>query len=139
MAIDDGQSSAAEARQRPVKLADARSRKVNAWWIVGGVLFSLLLWAYWPTIRNVCAAWTSNADYSHGFFVVPISLWLLWVRRDSAPLSTLRVDWRALSFLALAGVIRMAAARFYIPQFDAWSIPLWIGGVVWLLFGWPLF
>ena len=36
-------------------------------------------------------------------------------------------------------VVRFIAGRFYVLQLDAWSIPLWIGGIVWLLFGWSTF
>jgi len=99
----------------------------------------LLIWAYWPAICEICAAWVSNADYTHGFFVVPISLWLLWARREQAPELGIVLDWRGLSLVIVAGLIRIAAGRFYLPQFDAWSIPLWIGGVTWLVFGWQTF
>ena len=45
---------------------------------------------------------------------------------------------RGLGLLVLAGVVRFIAGRFYVLQLDAWSIPIWVAGVVWLLFGWPL-
>jgi exosortase len=108
-------------------------------WIGVACAFAVVLsWAYWPTFKSVVTAWLSNPDYTHGFFVIPISLWLLWLRREHAPLATMRIDWRGLSLLLIAGAIRVVAGRFYVLQLDAWSIPLWVAGVVWLLFGWPL-
>src|SRR5262245_3074413 len=71
------------------------------WIAIACVLAIILGWAYWPTIGTVVAAWLSNPDYTHGFFVIPISLWLLWLRRDDAPLATIRIDWRGLSLLVL--------------------------------------
>lgn len=108
-------------------------------WIAVACVFAIILaWAYWPTFGSVATAWLSNPDYTHGFFVIPISLWLLWLRREHAPVATMRIDWRGLSLLVLAGVIRFVAGRFYVLQLDAWSIPIWVAGVVWLLFGWQL-
>ena len=108
-------------------------------WIAIACVFAIVLaWAYWPTFGSVATAWLSNPDYTHGFFVIPISLWLLWLRREHAPVATMRIDWRGLSLLVLAGAIRFVAGRFYVLQLDAWSIPIWVAGVVWLLFGWPL-
>lgn len=108
-------------------------------WIAVSCVFAVILaWAYWPTFGSVSTAWLSNPDYTHGFFVIPISLWLLWLRREHAPVATMRIDWRGLGLLVLAGVIRFIAGRFYVLQLDAWSIPIWVAGVVWLLFGWPL-
>jgi exosortase len=103
------------------------------------VLAALVGWAYWPTLGGIGTAWLSDPDYTHGFFVIPISLWLLWLRREQAPKVGLKIDWRGLGLLLLAGTVRVMAGRFYVLQLDAWSIPLWIGGVVWLLFGWSTF
>ncbi len=106
------------------------------WIILTCVFAALLAWAYWPSFSTVVAAWVSNPDYTHGFFVVPISLWLLWIRREHAPIADVKIDWRGLILLVFAGIIRFVAGRFYILQLDAWSIPIWVAGVVWLLFGW---
>jgi exosortase len=103
------------------------------------VLAVFAAWAYWPTLGGVGIAWLSDPDYTHGFFVIPISLWLLWLRREQAPELGLKIDWRGLSLLLLAGAIRYIAGRFYVLQLDAWSIPLWVGGIVWLLLGWSTF
>ncbi len=102
------------------------------------ILAAVAIWAYWPSLAAIGAAWVSNPDYTHGFFVVPISIWLLWVRRGQAPNIAFAPDWRALILLVLAALIRVAAGRFFLPELDAWSIPVWIAGIVWLLLGWPV-
>src|SRR5436190_2138707 len=106
--------------------------------IAGCALSAIVAWAYWPTLGDIGSAWLSDPDYTHGFFVIPISLWLLWARRATAPDAALRIDWRGLSLLILAGIIRFLAGRFFLLQLDAWSIPIWVAGVVWLLFGWQM-
>jgi exosortase len=132
----DGPTAKPAAKTPPI--IPARSQ-VNPVWIGISVVFTIILaWAYWPALGDIITAWLSNPDYTHGFFVVPISLWLLWLRRDQAPDATLHVDWRGLTLLLLAGIIRVLAGRLYLPQLDAWSIPIWVAGFVWLLFGWQM-
>lgn len=108
------------------------------WFLPLGCLAAVVLWAYWPTFDGILGSWLSDPDYTHGFFVIPISLWLLWLRREHAPRATLQIDWRGLLLLFTAGAIRCASGRLHVPQFDAWSIPIWLGGIVWLLFGWQM-
>ena len=54
------------------------------------------------------------------------------------PWSQLAPSWAGLSLIALAAVARMAAARFYFPELDGCSFPLWLAGACWLFGGWAL-
>jgi exosortase len=51
----------------------------------GSVLAGAFAWAYWPTLVSLVAAWDREPDYSHGFFVAPLAVYFLWVRRDRFP------------------------------------------------------
>lgn len=102
-------------------------------------LLAAFLWAYWPTLTEMVAAWDRVPDYSHGYLVVPVALIFLWVRRDRFPGLSPGVAWGGLVLLAAAFAFRWAAGRFFLGSVDGWSIPLWVGGVVWLLCGWRVF
>ncbi len=93
-------------------------------------------WAYWPTLGQLVGEWNRQADYSHGYLVPPLALWILWARRSSFP--GLSLKWAGLGLLLLAASVglRVFAARFYFDTIDAWSILVWIAGAVWLLAGW---
>lgn len=43
------------------------------------LVFSLFV----PTILKLIQVWDTQADYSHGFFVIPVSLFMVWQRRKS--------------------------------------------------------
>ncbi len=39
--------------------------------------------AYLPVWRSLVSAWSESADYSHGFFIIPLSLFILWRKRKT--------------------------------------------------------
>ena len=95
---------------------------------------ALGFWAYLPTLQQVWDTWGTDPEYTHGYFVVPLSLCFLWVRRDRLP--ELRTSFLGLLLMAAAAGLRWGAGRFYFPAIDAWSIPLWLGGIIWATCGW---
>ena len=98
-------------------------------------LVGLAGWAYWPTLVNVYRSWTSNPDYAHGFLVIPIALAFLWSRRDLLGARLLGYPLGGILLLGVAAAMRYAAARFYLPNLDGWSVPVWIAGLVLLFWG----
>jgi len=100
------------------------------------VLGAVFAWAYWPTLVGLVHAWNSNPDYSHGFFVAPLAVLFLWIRRDRYPGAAGHLAWPGLVLIALSVAARMLGASAYVKAVDGWSIMLWVAGVVWLLGGW---
>lgn len=104
--------------------------------IAGGTLATLLtVWAYWPTLREMVQQWLHQPDYSHGLFVVPIAVFFLWLKRSEIQGQRVAPSFIGVTLLALAGVLRVAAAVFYLKPLDGWTIPLWIAGIIWSLCG----
>jgi len=110
--------------------------KGAAW--LGALLAALFGWAYWPTLQEIVSHWNSSPDYSHGYLVIPLAAWFLWARRVTCPVSSIAPSWGGLILLGLAAAARIISARMYLPEVDGWSIPLWLGGAVWLCGGWSL-
>lgn len=110
----------------------------SAYWLIVGsaVLLAASVWAYWPTLSEIVGAWINQPDYSHGFLVVPISLLFLWFKRTSLPRNELGPSLYGAALLIFACALRIAAGAFYLGPLDGWTIPLWVAGAVWLLFGW---
>ena len=75
--------------------------KVIAWFVLVLVLFR-------ATVVEMATIWWNNETFSHGFLILPISLWLLW--RDRERLARLN------------------------PVGEPWALPLVLGGgLAWLL------
>lgn len=50
--------------------------------LLAAALFVLFVAAYWVPLRSMVNTWWTNEDYSYGFLVPIISLYLLWDRRE---------------------------------------------------------
>jgi exosortase len=100
------------------------------------VLLTTMLWSYWPTLTEVWSAWMNQPDYSHGILVAPLAAIVLFVRRATFPANDVRPSMFGLCMLAGVAIVRLLAGRYYLLPIDAWTIPLWVAGCVWLLFGW---
>ena len=103
--------------------------------LMGLPLAALFIWAYWPTLVNLAAAWDREPDYSHGYLVPPLALLFLWMRRDRFPGADLQYAWLGLALLALSVAARVFGAWVYVDAIDGWSMLLWWGGVACLLLG----
>lgn len=104
----------------------------------------LLLVATWialvmllhSTATSMVAIWDSSETYAHGYVVLPISLWLIWRRRDMLATLTLAPDYRAL-VMALA----LAAAWLFgsvagAQVVDHYALVGLMVTAVWALLGW---
>ena len=102
---------------------------------IAAALLGAFLWSYWPVFGHLVTAWQTVPDYSHGYFVIPVAGYLLWSRRSSMPGRTARFAWGGAVLLLLSLAVRIAGSLWYIDAVEAWSLPLWVAGAVWLLGG----
>tara|TARA_R110000823_G_scaffold210224_14_gene340607 strand:+ start:47195 stop:48703 length:1509 start_codon:yes stop_codon:yes gene_type:complete len=59
-----------------------------------------LLWLYLETIFSMIAIWSRSDTFAHGFLILPISLWLVWMKRDElAHIAPVPAPWVALLLL----------------------------------------
>lgn len=61
-----------------------------------------LLAAFFDTARSVVAIWNSSDTFTHGYIIVPISLWLIWQQRKRLASRIPRPSWLGLLSLASA-------------------------------------
>jgi exosortase A len=77
------------------------------------VLIALALLApfllYLGTVRSIVSIWNSSETFAHGYVILPISLWLIWRRRENFSLYPPRPYAPALVLLALLGIGWLAA------------------------------
>lgn len=97
-------------------------------------IFWLLAW-YWSTARSMVAIWGRSDTFAHGYVIVPISIWLVWRRRDDLAALDLRPNFFVLALLALAGfgwLLGQLAGAGVVQQF---ALVLMIPLLVWTILG----
>jgi exosortase len=47
-----------------------------------GIVLVSFVMAYLPVWRGLIGAWSRSEEYSHGFFIVPVSLYVAWRKRE---------------------------------------------------------
>ena len=106
------------------------------------VVSVFLLWAYASEFSWFWETWSSDPNYSHGYFVIPVALWILWRRlKDTEEESQARGSWPWHPGWLILIVLLVARAFFY-QRGSRWSdsatlVPV-IACLVLTLGGWEL-
>lgn len=102
-----------------------------------GLLLAASAWAYWPTLVDLADTWDREPDYSHGWLVLPLFVFFLYLRRDIYP-AVIRPAWYGLLVIAASIALRFIGGWYYFSPMDGWSIVVWFAGVALCLGGRPL-
>jgi exosortase len=82
------------------------------WWALGTVTLALAL-SYAPNLRHLYIVWSDDPNYSHGYLVIPIALFILWRRLSEMPWErsrhAIQTPWWSWVFLAIIVTIRGVA------------------------------
>jgi exosortase len=91
---------------------------------------------YADVLAKLLLAWRTDDNYSHGFFIVPIALYLAWERRDQLAAASARPSSLGL-LIVLASAVVLAAgvlgAELFLTRI---SLVGMLGGIVLFMFGW---
>jgi exosortase A len=77
--------------------------------LVSALALLSLFALYFPTVASIVSIWNSSETFAHGYVILPISLWLVWRRRENFRSHPPTPWWPALLPLALAGAGWFAA------------------------------
>jgi exosortase D (VPLPA-CTERM-specific) len=77
----------------------SEGKSLNHFLFKMGALLVLFTTAFWIPIRGIVNTWITNPDYSYGFLIPIISLYLIWERRDALDGVRIRNSWFVLPVL----------------------------------------
>lgn len=116
----------------PAQVAASRMRRLL---VLGGMIAAVgFLGAYFETFRTLPRVWTKS-DYSHGFLIPPITLWLLWRQRAAFSLTEAAPSWWGALLLVPAALLQFIGLRGEVTTLQGASLILALAGLVWQLFG----
>ncbi len=102
-------------------------------WLAGLLVLQLSL--YFPTYQSMVDIWWRSETFAHGFFIVPISAYLIWKKRQLLAATPGRPDvW---SFLPLLGVclLWLVAKTVDVLVVEQFAAVLMLPLLVWLVQG----
>ena len=93
---------------------------------------------YWNVFGTLISDWSTDDNYSHGFFIIPLSLYFLWERRRELGTVDVRPSWLGLPVVLLGAFVLLAGlygADRFLPRA---SMIIVIAGAVLFIWGWPM-
>jgi len=107
--------------------------------IAAGVVAAALVASYFESFRALFFKWGNDPNYSHGYFVIPIALYILWERREKLDLS--RVGPRWYLFVPLLAVLwlRIPLHQRNLPWVEEMTVPAVAGALALAIGGFHFF
>jgi exosortase D (VPLPA-CTERM-specific) len=94
--------------------------------------------AHWGGLANLFVRWVEQEEYSHGFFIPLIAIWLLWQRREALRGSVDHPSWWGVLLLLVAAVMLVLGELTAIFILIQYGFLLSLLGLVLCLGGFPL-
>jgi exosortase D (VPLPA-CTERM-specific) len=91
---------------------------------------------FWQVLVRLVDAWIVDGNYSHGFLIIPIALYLVWERRQKLAAAPVQGSWMGLVLIA-GGLLTLLAGLWGSELFLSRIalLPV-IAGIVLFVFGW---
>ena len=102
------------------------------------IAVGLALAAYAGGVAELITRWSKQEEYSHGFFIPLIVLWLLWQRREALRASLATPSWYGPLFLIIAAAMLLLGELTAIFILVQYGFVLSLVGLVFCLGGMPL-
>lgn len=102
------------------------------------VLLGLLLLQgalFYPTYWSMVEIWWRSETFAHGFFIFPITAYLIWRKRKSLNVVAIQNDWRALIILAGLSFFWLVAFTVDVLVVQQFAVVMMLPALVWLCLG----
>jgi exosortase len=119
--------------------APPRAVSAVAAWAGVAVIASLMIWTYWPVLPSLVMQWWNEEEYSHGFLIPFISLFLVWQKREQLRAIPMRPAYTGLALAVLSFVVYatgIIGADLFLQRI---SIVGAIAGATLYVTGWSMF
>ncbi|MGL6195038.1 MAG: exosortase/archaeosortase family protein [Thermoguttaceae bacterium] len=106
---------------------------------VGILIVPVLYLSYFTAVGDIVTTWWRVQDYTHGFVIIPLVVYFLWIRFDTYPGTEKKLCWLGLLPMLFSCCARYFGSLLYMDAVEQWSILFWILGVVWFFYGTKVF
>ena len=102
-------------------------------------LFGTFILAFFPVWKRLVLSWYSSDQYSHGFFIIPITLYIIWKKKDILVKTPIRPSWWGMALVVFSLLLYLFAHFAEILTLTSFSIVLLLAGVIIYLYGFLIF
>lgn len=104
------------------------------------LVFSLLLLAafcftFFSVWKGLVNVWLNSDEYSHGFFIVPLSLFIVWRKREKLSTIPIKSSWTGLFMAVTALFLFLIGEMAHVLTLKPLSMIFFIVGSITFLFG----
>jgi len=110
--------------------------KIKYFWII--VLAILFVIAYFPVWKGLVLVWYGSADYSHGFFIVPFFLYLVWMKRKILKKIAVNPSGKGLFWILCSLLIYIASTYAELKTLVYLSMIFFLSGNVIYFYGFKI-
>ncbi len=101
------------------------------------ILISVLV--FLPVWSGLISAWAGSDDYSHGFLIVPLALYIVWQKRREFRAIELHSNWTAFPLVVLALLLYLIGQFGEIKTVASLAMVGYVAAAVLFLLGWQVF
>ena len=101
-----------------------------------GFVLAAVFLTYWNVLVELVRAWSTDDNYSHGFFIVPLAAYFAWERRHALAAAPIRSSWTGLLLVAVSLLLLVAGllgAELFLSRVSVIGV---LAGTILFLFGW---
>ena len=114
-------------------------RQLASQYGVFAILVVSFVVAYLPVLQRLVSVWNSSEEYSHGFFIIPISLYIMWGKKDVLATVPMRPSLWGGVLIAVSLLFYMLSHMAEILTLAPITMISCVAGIVIFCFGFPLF
>ncbi len=109
-----------------------------AGWVVIAVLAVLVLAAYWPELRRLSGVWLHDSDWTHGWLIPVIGLYIVHLNRDRLARVPVRPSLLGVPVMLFAVAMYLSGIQMLFGYPRSLSMLPMLLGMVMLMGGWRL-
>lgn len=94
---------------------------------------------YYPVLSSLLTVWSSSDDYSHGFLILPLSVYILWQSRNTLATLPVKGSWLGLPMALFALLLYLFGKFGSVLSLPPVSLIIFIWSAVIFLFGFQIF
>jgi len=108
-------------------------------WLLLALLFTSFILVYFPVWESLVRTWYNSDDYSHGFFIVPICVFIVWQKRETLTETQIRPSAWGLVVIMLALLMYLVGHLGEIATIASFSMVPVLAGLIIYFFGFQMF